>query len=104
MQELCGVDASLLGKAGVKPVGVHGHSLQVPTQQLLQLLDARRRDISDRKQLNTHTTVELPDAENRLLATPTAACTACSASATTCVTSDPMAASSSPSYVLQLRT
>lgn len=45
----------------------------------------------------------VPVAQKRLVATLTAAWTACSASATMCVTSELMVASSSPSYVLQLR-
>lgn len=46
VQEVCSVHLSLLGEAGVQPVGLHGHGLRVLSQQLLQLLDtqqARRR-------------------------------------------------------------
>lgn len=108
VQEVCSVDSSLFGEAGVQPVGLHGHGLRVLSQQLLQLLDthqARRRPqqqpLSQKRNETNNNWV--PVAETRLVTTPTTAWTACSASATICVTSEPMVASSSPSYVLQLR-
>lgn len=101
VQEVGRVDSSLLGEAGLQPVLLHSHGLRALTQQILELLHTHKQQqllLCNNNNNNDNNKTCLKQG-----ATPTVTWTACSTSATMCVTSELTASSSSPSYVLQLR-